>query len=395
MKPVALIVAWAVVGLVASAATAQPDAADQTLARMDRNRDGAIDRAELRAFLRVELGRRAAELGLSGGVPFEAVVDKLTDQALNAANAGSPQSDDLVQRAEIPGLLTYSVDVFNVTVAELLEIKSPNPHEAWTDRFGHWFNVRQSALQEQSIAKPATLSYVSRDQNDQSAPTDPVSQWAVHGALILNSPKDFGFAHGRWTPLAAYDVQIDSDASAKDLITTRGGLLGSITTDSLKALSSHYVWATFDYTTDRHHAAAMYGGTVQYSPTSFPAAIGRYRGTRVRFRWRPYALLTFAHVSNPGELDALKDVPNYVNGELRATPEVVLARLIFAPTFHVWHQFKQEHQTFGYVQWAGRVVLSESDGQERASLAVEYDRGHQSPTFEQTGVLTVGIGVKF
>jgi hypothetical protein len=376
---------WLAAASPTAGAATTPEAA-QLFKQLDTNADTVLDQSELTTALTPSLREVAnlQHLGDPGGLVLRVVT-----RALN-----SIRRDD-VRVEDMDAFLAYRLDPpFPLSLrALLLQQDAPATPGGAGPRWPRWVELRQSAIDESAIGKPATFSYASRDSGDESRPTDPVSQWQVNAAVIFNSQRDVAAGRWRLTPLAAYEVQINSDKVTDDRIIHRVGVLGSLTPQS-NWIDSHYLFATFDYTTDRRYDARIFGTTVEYSPTVSRWAIGASTpGTNLRFRWRPYAGLVYGHVADAGALTELDD--DYTNLTLRVTPELRLfGRLTLAPLLEWAQQLEGEKQAHGYYEWAARVVVLDSDRGE-ASLELSYNTGRQSPAFHQTGVFTAALAIKF
>lgn len=390
----ALILSFVAALLVGGAAPARADtspAGAALLVTLDTNRDRKLDQGELEQGLATALTSIAELRGVADGLPRRAFITRTVSQALNMIRA------DWVDADTIDSFLAFRLGPpLAVTLRDLLLPNETPKRSAKTGAsFWTWIQVRQSALDEQSIGKPAKLSYASRDLNDESQSNNPRSQWNINAALIISAQQDKTLGNLHLTPMAAYEVSVDSAKPQKDRITHRLGVLGSYTTPGSDLLASHYLQVTFDFATERTYAARILGGTAEYSPTIFPLAIGRFTDPEqpVKFRWRPYVGLEVGHVANAGPLTALD--PNFTNLFFRVTPELVIVdRVKLSPTLSWWRQLIGGQGGFAYYEWSGRVVLSESEGKERASIDVSYNRGRQSPTFRQTGVLKISLAVK-
>jgi hypothetical protein len=307
-----------------------------------------------------------------------------------------------VRPDDVDAFLAYRLDPpFALSLrALLLQQDVPDKAKDAAATWPRWIQVRQSAIDKQSSGKPAKLAYASGNHGDESSPNDPASQWTINGAVILNSRRDVAAGGWRLTPIAAYEVHVNSDQRTDDRIIHRAGMLGSLTPQSVAsearrpAVDSHYLFATFDYTTDRSYDARVFGTTVEYSPTINRWAIGAFTpGEYARFRWRPYVGIQYGHVANAGALTDLDD--NHTNAFVRVTPELRLFnRIAFAPLLE-WAQQLQGEKTFhGYYEWAGRLVLIDSQRGE-ASIELSYNVGRQSPAFQKSGVFTAALAVKF
>jgi hypothetical protein len=369
-----------------SFADTSPEAA-RLFKTLDTNSDGVLDEAELNAALAPSL-RSVAELR---HLPDP---DVLVRRVINAALNTIGRND--VRLGDFDAFLSYRLDApFALTLRALL-LQQDSPASApSTDGGGwqRWIHVRQSAIDLESYGKPATLSYASRDVADESQPTDPISQWQVNAAVILNSQRDVNALGWALTPILAYEAHIDSDKEPADRIIHRAGVVGSLTPKS-GVIESHYLFATFEYTTDRRYDAQVFGATLEYSPTITGLAIGSFTpGPQVRFRWRPYVGLVYGHVANAGLLTGLDD--DYTNVTVRVTPELRLfKRVVLAPLLEWAQQLRGNKEFHGYYEWSGRVILIDSDEGE-ASIEVSYDVGRQSPAFEKTGVFGVAFAIKF
>jgi hypothetical protein len=388
-RPLRLITAVLVMLVAVSPAgyaDTSPEAA-RLFRTLDTNADNVLDEGELTAALTPSLLRVAELQHLPDP---DVLVRRVVNAALNAIGR------DDVRLVNFDAFLAYRLDPpFALSLRALLlqQDVAGSPQGGTGSSWWQWIQVRQSAIDEQSYGNPARLSYASRDIADESSANNPVSQWKIDGAVILNSQRDVHALGWALTPIVAYEAHVDSDKEPADRIIHRAGVLGSLTPTS-GAIESHYLFATFDYTTDRRYDAQVFGATVEYSPTIAGLAIDRFTpGPEVRFRWRPYVGLQYGHVANAGALTGLDH--DYTDITLRVTPELRLfKRVVLGPLLEWAQQLRGDKAFHGYYEWSGRVILIESD-QGEASVELSYDVGRQSPAFKKTGVFSVAFAVKF
>ena len=356
--------------------------------RLDVNQNQRLDENELKAGLLPPL---RLVLQLSGkDTPLDSLVQDVADRSLNLVGKNEIAVDDMDR------LLSFQLDApIALTLrAVLLPQQAVTRRERSAQVLGKWIQVRQSALDEQSIGKPAKLSYASRDRADESVPGGPRSQWNINAAVILNSQKDLPIDKLKLTPVVAYEAAMNSDKPGKDRLTTRVGMLGSYT-PTKSIVDSHFLEVLADFTTDRGYDAKIAGVTAEYSPTIVALAIGAYtQGDWLKFRWRPYMGVEYGNVIKAGPLVGLDG--DFTNAFIRVEPELGLFdRVKLSPTLNWWRHFGDDAEWFSFQGWAGRVVLSESEGKERVSIQVSYNHGRESPGFDFTGVLETALAIKF
>jgi hypothetical protein len=408
---------------------------DQLILRtLDSNGDDVISCEELAAFLDPIVIKALRDLGIEPRTPSrvspcgarqapapapEDAEQRAPDRnygeffrglirsALNSATSVS-DSDDVVAAGEIAELGRANVPAPLIgTFGDLLP-KVQGPKEAssqsWTDTLETWVKIRQSFLDEQGIGKPARMSLTDYGTHDETlAPGDASRVYQIKAAAVLTPAIEWALSRNVYVrPVAAYEVNVSSDAPEKDQIVHRVGVSSLILrNDSAAAFSSHLVDLTFDYSTNRGYKAAVYGATLQYSPNYRRIGIGQYlrRGSLVDFRWRPYAGVVWSHVEDAADVVAYQKRRDATDGFVRVTGELkVTDRVKVTPEVKLWHA--ERATTDGHAShWQGqrsvesRLVLSESKGVDRASLVWTLTYGRDSPDFlnEQTHVLSLAI----
>jgi hypothetical protein len=387
---------------VPAVASAQPPCPDKLLDAADLNHDCSISKEELSSVLQRRLPSALADLGLAPILPES--IEGITNRVLNILGPSATRGDT-VTAEDVPKLRSVKLyDRLDLTVGDLVIARGPRTLMAPSagEKVLALFHARLSALDDQSFAKPARISYTSFDRTDQTRTgTTPLSQWRLHGALILAAPIDLA---GRnldkplsLTPIAAYDVQIDGDNRATDAITHRFGTVGSLRGG--KGISGHVFQITIDEQTDRKYEAAAWGYSWYYSPNARAVGIGRYKQLAPGFivRWRPFFGGVFSKVHSAAGVTSLNSRPDYDNLFLKVAGDArIRERLIFAPTVVRWKQLEGSKDSHWNSDWSGRFVIAMTpDGQERVSLDAGYGRGEDSPLFRHRGRFDLGIGIKF
>lgn len=142
--------------------------------------------------------------------------------------------------------------------------------------------------------------------------------------------KDGGWAASRRVslrPVAAYEIDVTSNAPEKDQIVRRVGLSSLLMRrDSTAPLEScHRLDARL--LDNRGYHAKVRGSTLQYPPNYREVGIGRYlgHGAPVDFRWRPYIGVVCSDVKNAADVGAYQKLSIFhtrihaTGGEIRLT----------------------------------------------------------------------------
>jgi len=378
-------------------------AADRLLQAADENRNEAISTPELEMFFQKALPPALADLGLASTGPES--ITAVVMRVMNIFGARTKQRDGMVPKTLIPMLLPVKLyERLDLTVSDLVVARRTpaQPAEGGVEKALALFDLRQSALDDQSFAKPAKVSYTSFDRADETrSGTTPLSQWKVHGALMFASPSDLpGTGADRLislTPIAAYDVQLDGGIPANDAITHRIGVFGAAAGGKL--ITGHVFQMTADWQTDRRYDAAAIGYSWFYSPNAPHLALGTYVpiGSAFLIGWRPYVGGVSSRVHRPANVTALQTRPDYDNLFGKVTVDGrVKERLAFTPIITQWNQLDGEKKHYWNYDLNGRYILSMTgDKQERASLEASYGHGEDSPLFKHRGRFDLGIGIKF
>jgi hypothetical protein len=434
-----------VCGALAMAASAQAAASQDRLAprdqlilqTLDANGDGMISCEELAAFLDPIVVKTLRAQGIEprvtssvspcgarqvpGPAPdateprapdknYAEFLRGLIRSALNTATSVS-DSDDAVAPGEIAELTQASLPApLAGTFSDLLP-RTPGANgpaaEAWTDTLEKWVNIRQSFLDEQGIGKPAKISLTDHGQHDETLDAgDPSRVYQVKAAVVMAPQFEWAVWRNVYIrPVAAYEVDISSDAPEKDQIVHRVGISSVIVrNDSAAAFSSHLVDLTFDYSTNRGYKASVYGATLQYTPNYRRIGIGQYlaHGALVDFRWRPYIGVVWSHVSDADDVVAYQKEKNFAHEFVRVTGELkVTDRIKVTPEAKLWRADRttadgqlNQWQTLRSLE--SRVVLSQSSkGVDRASLALTFTDGRDEPAFLNEQTTVVSLAVKF
>jgi hypothetical protein len=402
---------------------------------LDTNSDGTISCQELATFLNPVVIKMLRDQGVepnrtshvpacgprNGPAPapadearrspeknYEEFFRGLIQGALNAATSLGPSYDAIapaeileLERAHLPEPL---VGRFSDLLPALNEASAGG--ESWTDTLAKWIQIRQSFLDDASIGKPAKLSWTNHGAGDETiAPGDVTRVFTINAAVILNPPVEWTLStnvHVR--PVAAYEVDLESNASATDQIVTRIGLSSVIVRDdSTAAFSSHVIDWTFDYYTNRDYSARVFGTTFQYTPNYRQIGIGQYlgHGAVVDFRWRPYVGVVWNHVTSADDVAAYKKETSFTHGFARFTGEIRLTgRGKITPEFRLWHGDRvaadgtlTHWQTQQSIE--GRLALVQSAGVDRASLTLTWTHGRDSPDFLLEKSTVLALGIKF
>jgi hypothetical protein len=378
---------------------------DRVPVEIDANVDNRLTREELTAFLAVALKTLAAQAGMTterSEGDFLKYVQAQADRILNAVLS------ETVDPSGVATMKAVSLEPpLGGTIGDLLPSSAKPPHrDRWTDRLEGLVDIRQSFLDEQGIGKPAKLSLTSTDSDDETVDAgDSRRTWKVQSAVVVvpeaeGAPKPWLRIH----PIFAYEISLASEKRAKDLVTHRAGFVSTFLRKRGKSpFSSQYVQATFDWSTDRAYDASIFGFTVEHTPNYRQIGIGQYLGSGalIDLRWRPYVGITYGHVSDAGSVEAYSEMANYAYFFTRLTAEVRLGpRLKITPETTVWGGSRVEPNGDSG-SWdriniiSTRLILSESDGSERASIELELKRGRDRPHFEFEQAAEVALAVKF
>ena len=204
--------------------------------------------------------------------------------------------------------------------------------------------------------------------------------------------------------MAAYEVDVQSNAPDKDQIVTRVGLSSVLVRKSSTApFSSHVIDWTFDYSTNRSYKATVLGTTLQYTPNYRQIGIGHTlgHGATVDFRWRPYVGLVWSDVKHADDVVAYQKLTRFTHEFVRLTGEIRLTgRGKITPELKLWHGDRTaadgtstHWQTQESVQ--GSVALSQAKGVDRASLTLTWTHGRDSPDFLLEKSVVVALAIKF
>jgi hypothetical protein len=391
-------------------ALAQPVSARQrvVLNAVDRDGDDAISLAELEQFLRLAIRQLATRAGLDiapGSARFDSYIRLQRDATMNHATA---DGNDTISPAEIAAMeSTALAPPFSGTMKDLLpkDAPKPKPQPAWTDRLEDWLDIRNSFLDEQSIAKPAKFTLTRFADDDETVDSgQPRQAWSIDASATLNGFVEWNPRTALYVqPIVGYEAHVNSSKPASDHVVHRVGFETHYVGDAASTFQSHRLRATFDFSTDRTYAAKVYGATVEYTPNAMSLGIGRYLrgGDTFDFRWRPYAGLVWANVSEPGAVDAYKKTPNFTHEFIRLAGELRLGeRGLITPEHTIWHGARVddagvEHQWQTLTSVDHRLILSMADGKERASIDFSWTIGRDSPGFEKAKKVELALAFKF
>jgi hypothetical protein len=206
----------------------------------------------------------------------------------------------------------------------------------------------------------------------------------IKAAVILNPPKEWTLSknvHVR--PVAAYEVDVESDTPAKDQIVTRIGLSSVIVrNDSTAPFSSHIIDWTFDYSTNRGYKATVLGTTVQYTPNYRQIGIGQYfgHGATVDFRWRPYVGVVWSDVNHADDVAAYQKLKSFTHGFVHFAGEIRLTGYgKITPEFKLWHGDRTAADgTFTHWQTQRSVEGRPSRPAHRICVSHRYPPGSRS-----------------
>jgi hypothetical protein len=427
---------WVVAGLFAmlgapclSAQRASPGELTErqrtVLALIDTNGDRRIDCQELAAFLQRTITERLRSIGVEprrtsdlmpcgprrgpgARAPESDFAAYLRAQVQAALNNATATANDFVLPGEIAALETTPLlSPLAGTIHDLLpDPTGPPLRHRRADHLSDWLHIRQSFLDEQGIARPATIALTDHAASDQTVePGGPRRLWFLQSAVVLTVPLEWDLgsrAHVR--PVAAYEVNVASNAPRNDLVVHRIGVSSVIDrADSTAPFSSHIIDATFDYRTDRGYDAQVFGVTLQYTPNSRAAGIGQYlgRGATIDFRWRPYIGLVWAAVRNAGPIEAYQGTSSFRNGFARVTGELKLGDFWkLTPEGELWHA-PATNSAGTVAAWRtlltldSRWILSRSNGAERTSLDLTGRAGRDSPDFLWQKDIALALALKF
>jgi hypothetical protein len=408
MRAVALLTA-ALITWLPAAADGQTITPRQrvVLQLIDLNGDDLISSDELLDFLQKALSQRAVQAGLAVGpnrTTFDRYVRSVRDSALNGSSA---DGDDTISPAELAALERVTLPPpFGGTMKDLLPAVPKQPEKpSWTGKLSDWLDIRQSFLDDQQIGKPAKISLTNHAPDDETVDEGKARRvWAIDASAVLDGFVEWN-PHASWyvRPIVGYEMHLSSDAPAKDQVVHRVGLQTDVTRDASKTFESHSFRATFDYSTDRSYKATVFGATAEYSPNATRLGIGRYlgHGKSVDFRWRPYVGFVSGHVRSAGGVSAYADLTDFFHEFVRLTGEVKIgSRGLITPEITIWHG-KRTDEAGAVTHWQqlssldARLVLSESEGKERASVGVSFKLGRESPDFKKEKEFVLALAFKF
>jgi hypothetical protein len=384
----------------------------QVIATLDLNRDGVVNQPELEAWLDDVLRGRLADIGASlrpDSLQWRDYIERQAARALNGSHNGKPEGQDSVEPDEVARLEGVAIEEpFGLTLRDLLpedQTEKEPEREPWTDKLGRWLEIRQTFLDEASIGKPAKISLVNHDEDDETLDEGKSRRiYNIKASVILNGPVEWK-AGANWylRPVFGYEMNLESSAPAKDLIAHRVGLSWDYVGASTRVFTTHHFDSTFDFKTDRGYDASVIGATLQYTPGSPKLGIGRYlgRGKPVDFAWRPYVGLVIADVRDAGAVEAFHEMDDFTHLYLKLTGELKLgARVRVTPQTVLWRGERvdakgNEHNRHGLHSIEARLILSESEGAERASLSWSATVGRDSPDFEKQKKAELALAFKF
>lgn len=313
------------------------------------------------------------------------------------------QLDKILNARLDPPLPAFLKDLLPFSIEKPAPRPVPPAGKSFLQRLDEKISVRQSFLDERGIGRPATFSWTSFGDSDETLEEDrDQSKFEIRGAVTLE-PYSFPtaeIASFRFASNPVFVYEVDSSSEDKDKrnsIIHRVGLQ-SVLYRTLR--TGHNFDLTVDYTTDRDYRSELIGLTFQYTPNAFDIGLGQYlprpslqaATSPVYFRWRPFLGLTAAEVRDPGDIESLQDRKDVSNGFFRVLGEVLIgSRVKITPEANLVWELENEnefHDAYGIAaQWL-------FDPNERLSLVLSYDYGESAPTFKQRDVFKVALGLK-
>ena len=274
---------------------------------------------------------------------------------------------------------------------------APSSSTPLADRLATWLQIRQSFLDEKLVEKPATLSYSTADDSDETVEAGARrNQWSIAAAVVLRAPKWVKTTtHWEVYPVAAYEAALSSGLK-KDMnsLTHRGGLVGSWLNGA--ATMAHGFSATFDYNTDRSYDSTVLGGTFQYTAGVPGAAIGKFVGGKVAVTWRPYVGFTFGDVVDQGERADLTDRVDFSDLYARIGSKLLLTtHAAVISEVSLFHQLRGTEQTYGLAESSFNLYITPENSKTPVSLQVSGTVGRKSPAFKKQQIAKVALAFKF
>lgn len=318
-------------------------------------------------------------------------------------NEPNCELDRLLNARLDPPLPPFLKDLLPFRIEKPAPPPVPPAEKSFLQRLDEKISVRQSFLDERGIGRPATFSWTSFGESDETLEEDrDQSKFEIRGAVTLE-PYSFPtaeIASFRFASNPVFVYEVDSSSEDKDKrnsIIHRVGLQ-SVLYRTLR--TGHNFDLTVDYTTDRDYRSELIGLTFQYTPNAFDIGLGQYlprpslqaATSPVHFRWRPFIGLTAAEVRDPGDIESLQDRKDVSNGFFRVLGEVLIGlRVKITPEANLVWELENDnefHDAYGIAaQWL-------FDPNERLSLVLSYDYGESAPTFKKRDVFKVALGLK-
>jgi hypothetical protein len=385
-------------------AAQEPTRAEVILKTVGDTGDGVLDQQELAAFLLTALPQRLAAMLGPGRLTVSP--EWARDAAQFLMNQADATGSGRIEPAEFGDL--EKARLFTAAGVAFGALLPPPAARASTrpllDRVQRWLSIRRSFLDERDVARPATLSWRSLDDSDETLNAGFARrQWEINAAVSLVpaiAPLIWRRGPLEVAPVVGYEAHVTSGHKANaDVITHRIGAQGSVLGSTHDLVTSHLFVATYDLITDSHYATEVRGWTLQYSPVAPRIAIGQLHPADgpFQFYWRPYVGLETSSVKDAAggpellqQADA-SDLHVKVSSQLRA-----FERVFVTPELTQFWPLNGDQDAHGLAELAIEIVVSEANnGDVRTSLELALVNGRRAPSYLREQSIAITLGFKF